>query len=397
MITTLSLLWTIVTAITALATIPGSLELLALSIAAIFPIRRRKEAATGPWRVAVVVPAHDEELSIASCVRSLLTADRADMTVTIYVIADNCTDNTATVAREAGAAVLERVSETQRGKGHALNFAFTKLEFIGYDCALVVDADTIVAPNFLTAAAGAMRSGSEAVQVRYVARNSDDNTRTQLMSLALRAFNVMRPRGRENLGLSAGILGNGFGLRRDTLVAVPYLAGSVVEDLEYHLMLVRSGRRVTFVDDTSVYGEMPVRGKGVETQRTRWEGGRFRMMREQSPKLLGDILSGKLRCIEPLFELLLLPLAFHVMLLVVTVTSPSLLVRCIGIFGFAVVVIHLLATAFICGNGFSDLRALAAAPFYIFWKVLLIPATMRSARAKNEWVRTSRNSETDRD
>jgi cellulose synthase/poly-beta-1,6-N-acetylglucosamine synthase-like glycosyltransferase len=362
-------------------------------VAAIFPVRRLQSSASGIWRVAVVVPAHNEELSIASCVASLLSAGKDDIDVSVYVIADNCSDNTSAVSRQAGAMVLERQSETERGKGHALHFAFTELERIGFDCVLVVDADTIVAPNFLVAAAGALRAGSDAVQVRYVARNASDNMRTRLMSLALRAFNVIRPRGRQNLNLSAGILGNGFGLRRETLTAVPYHAASVVEDLEYHLSLVRSGRRVMFVDDTAVYGEMPVRGQGVETQRSRWEGGRLRMIREQIPRLLRDVLSGKLRCLEPLLELLLLPLAFHFTLLLCASLSPNIYIRSIGLFGFVVLAIHLLATAFVCGQGFSDLKALAAAPFYIVWKILLIPSLFRNARAKNAWVRTSRNSE----
>ena len=389
--------WSVVTGMAVCATLPGSVELFGLSLAATFPVKRTAaKEAQAAWRVAIVVPAHDEELSIASCVGSLLAAERGGMQVAVYVIADNCTDNTAALAEAAGATVLRRTNDAERGKGYALHFAFTQLEPMA-DCFLVVDADTSVAPNFLLAAAGALRDGAAAVQVRYLARNAEDNTRTRLMALALRAFNVVRPRGRQNLGLSAGILGNGFGLRRETLAAVPYLASSVVEDLEYHLSLVRSGRRVTFVDETAVFGEMPVRGKGVETQRSRWEGGRLRMLYDRGPGLLREVLSGRLRCLEPLLELLLLPLAFHVVLLLVAVLSPLPIVRELALAGFAVVLFHLVVTIVVGRGGWRDFVTLAVAPFYILWKLLLIPSLLRNAGSNHAWVRTSRNQEDDSD
>ncbi len=389
--------WSLVTGAVACATLPGSFELLGLSVAALLPRPMKPERQGGPWRVAIVVPAHNEELSIASCIKSLQQAEYGEMQGEIFVVADNCSDGTAALARQAGASVLERTDAVNRGKGYALDFAFRSVEALGFDCVLVVDADTTVASNFILAAAGAMRDGAEAVQTRYVARNAEDSTRTRLMALALRAFNVVRPLGRDNLGLSAGILGNGFGLRRETLEAVPYGASSVVEDLEYHLALVRSGRCVSFVDETTVFGEMPVRGKGVETQRSRWEGGRLRMLYEKAPGLLHDLLRGQGRCLEPLLELLLLPLAFHVILLVVACTSPIHFIRWIAFFGVALVLLHLVVTIVIGKGGWRDLATLASAPFYIVWKLLLIPSLLRSASSNQAWVRTTRNKEDEGD
>jgi len=390
----LKTLWIIVGGIAALATLPGSIELLMLSLAAILPGRKqRSPAISAQWRVAVVIPAHNEETSIAACINSLQSADKADMLVDICVIADNCNDSTAEIAASAGAKVLERTSETERGKGYALNYAFTTLAADTYDCYLVVDADTEVAENFITAAAGKMRSGSAAVQVRYLVSNLEESVRTRLMGLALRAFNVVRPLGRSHLGLSAGILGNGFGLSAKTLTTVPYLASSVVEDLEYHLSLVRSGRRVDFVNETTVYGEMPVRGKGVKTQRSRWEGGRLRMLVDKSPGLAAKVLSGEVKMLEPLLELLLLPLAFHVALLAVALSAPQQIVRGIAAAGFGIVLLHLSAAILVGGGTWRDAATLLAAPFYILWKLMMIPALLKNARTDNDWVRTSRNAE----
>lgn len=386
--------WKTIGVMAVCATLSGSVELLVLSVGSMFPRRRgTMRSAAAVWRVAVVVPAHNEVGNIASCVQSLLGADRGDMQVSVYVIADNCTDDTALVAEDAGAKVLIRTNEVERGKGYALHFAFTHQEILHYDCLLVVDADTAVATNFIVAAAGALRDGAHAVQTRYLVHNLEAGMRTRLMGLALRAFNVVRPLGRERLGLSVGILGNGFGLRTETLRAVPYLASSVVEDLEYHLKLVQAGYRVRFVNETAVFGEMPVRGEGVKTQRSRWEGGRLRMLRERGPELLRGVLGGRLIFLEPLLDLLLLPLALHVTLLAIAISTPQPVVRNFGLAGAAVVLLHLAAAIVVGGGSWRDVGTLAVAPFYVVWKLTQIPSLLRNSRSNNTWVRTKRNAE----
>ena len=127
---------------------------------------------------------------------------------------------------------------------------------------MVVDADSIVDSNFLTESVRLFRAGADGVQARYVVLNSDASPRTRLMNVAFMAFNVLRARGRQRLGLSAGICGNGFGLSRTTLEAVPIQTQSLVEDLDYHLRLVEAGRRIAFADCTRVLGEMPTRRTG---------------------------------------------------------------------------------------------------------------------------------------
>jgi hypothetical protein len=400
------LTWKILGAVCACLSLPGSVELLVLSVAAMVPLRRRLlqpsgRVRVGAWRVAVVVPAHNEEVGIKVTVRSLLEAERearvdGAMEVGIFVIADNCTDTTAAVARAAGATVLERTNAVERGKGYALDFAFPQVLAEGYDCVLVVDADTWVASNFIAVAGGAMRAGADGVQTRDLQVDNLGRTlRTRLMGLALRAFNIVRPLGRRRLGLSTGIFGNGFGLHRKTIEAVPYTTASVVEDLEYHLTLVRTGLRIEFLNGTTVFSEMPGQGKAVKTQRSRWEGGRLQMLFGKGPGLLGDVLRGRMRCLEPLLDLLLLPLAFHALLLLVCLATPVPVVRDLGVIGVAIVLLHLIAAIVVGGGEWQDLVALGAAPFYVFWKVLMIPSMLRSARPKQEWVRTDRSTDSE--
>lgn len=374
----------------ALASLPGTVELALLTIGGLLPAAgRRPLDAAAKLRIAIVIPAHNEADGIGQCLRTLIDAGASPRD--LIVVADNCTDNTAAAARALGATVLERFNAEERGKGYALHFAFTILmrEAL-HDAFVIVDADTDVPPEFLRELHSRFASGANAVQCRYLVRNPEGSMRTRLMNLALMAFNAFRPRGRERWGLSAGILGNGFGLRREVLEAVPYTASSVVEDLEYHLRLVEAGYRVEFVESTSVFGEMPVKGAGVKTQRARWEGGRVRMIREHVPSLLGRVLTGRLRLLEPLLELLLLPLAMHMVLVLLSLASPSPWVLAYSGFALAIIGLHLCGAVWRGGGTWRDLGALGAAPFYVLWKLAMIPALVRTSRSNSAWVRTER-------
>jgi cellulose synthase/poly-beta-1,6-N-acetylglucosamine synthase-like glycosyltransferase len=381
----------VLTAAMIAVTIPGSVLLLVLSIAGV--LKRSHRSSVKPQQsglTAVVVPAHDEEALIGRCILSLRAAQQLIDGVDIVVVADNCTDRTAEMSEGAGARVLVRRDEHLRGKGYALRYAFETLLAEGYERLIVVDADSVVEKNFLAEIKREFDSGAEAVQCRYLVCNPNDSNRTRLMNVALMAFNVLRPRGRDRLGLSCGILGNGFGLTGATLRAVPYRASSVVEDLEYHLALVASGRKVRFADGTTVYGDIPASGKGVRTQRARWEGGRVRFLIERGWTLLRNCLSGDLRLLEPLADLMLLPLAFHGALLLSVLLSPSPAVRMWAVAGLTVLAFHVVAAVCIGGGGRREWVTLLRAPAYIAWKLSTLASLVKASRRDAAWVRTER-------
>lgn len=385
----------IVGALACLVTLPGTLELGLLSLASMLP--RRRERSQGPLgrtpRLAVVIPAHDEEDTIGRCLGSLLADDPY---VDVFVVADNCEDDTATLAAVLGARVLVRRDPERRGKGYALDFAFRRLLEEGFEAFVVVDADSIVDDDFLPTCRRLFAAGADAVQARYGVLNPEDSLRTRLMHVAFLAFNILRPRGRDRLGLSAGLFGNGFGLSADTLRAVPFEATSVVEDLEYHLRLVRAGRRVRFADETWVRAEMPAAGAGVGTQRARWEGGRLRMLTDQGPRLLREILRGRMRLVEPLFDLLLLPLAFHVLVLTISaILLSGTSFAWIPLTGLGITAAHVTFGLWIGQATLRDATVLAAAPFYVLWKLLVAPRILNASRREAAWVRTQRRSGTE--
>ena len=226
----------------------------------------RGQSGTDLSKLAIIVPAHNEELLVARCVASLRAS--ATTTTQIFVVAHNCSDTTAARARAAGAEVLEYNDPEARGKGFALRHGFEHTLAVDSDAVMVVDADSTVSPNTVAAVQSAFAHGARVIQCRYEMFSTTDRSSTRLAALAFRGFNVVRPRGRERLGLSAGILGNGFAIVRPVLEAIPYDAFSVVEDLEYHLHLVMAGERVRYLEYALVSADFPESRAGESVQRS---------------------------------------------------------------------------------------------------------------------------------
>lgn len=382
----------VVTSIVVAATLPGAVELLVLTIGSLLPPRRRAARIAPPRRLMVLVPAHDEAAYVQRCIASLQACTAGEVDVSIVVVADNCSDDTAALARAAGARVLERRDAQRRGKGWALAFGFEALLAPGIDAVAIVDADSVVEPNFIAELCRLFSAGADAVQVHYGVLNPERSRRARLLHVALLAINLVRPRGRDRCGLSAGIMGNGFALSRATLQAVPYTARSLVEDVEYHLQLVRAGKQVWFSDRTAVRAEMPVTGLAVQTQRARWEGGRLRLLLDRGPELARAILGGQWRQAEPLADLLLLPLAWHCLLLAAALPFTPIY----ALAGLAVVGAHIAAALILGGAGWRELAAVLSAPAYLLWKMTRLAAIARAARRTAPWTRTERRPPADR-
>lgn len=348
----------------------------------------------------IVVPAHNEEKVIAQTVQSLLAIQWPAAKRRVLVVADNCKDTTAQVARDAGATVLERTSQTERGKGYALAFAFEKSRQDGLaQAVVVVDADTLVTPNLLRAFADRLALGAHAMQAHYGVSNPFAAWRTTLMAIALGMFHKVRGRGREALRTSAGLRGNGMCFTHALLQQVPHDAFSVVEDLEYGIRLGRAGHRVWYVDEADVRGEMVTSEAASRSQRVRWESGRKVMVRQQGFALLRDGLKQKNRVLVDLaFDLLVPPLSY-VALGSVAVLIGGLVLFWLGGTGATLsagaacvswVALYVLRGWSVSQTGVRGLFALVTAPLYVFWKVALM---RRQRAAPTEWVRTTREAE----
>lgn len=235
----------------------------------------------GANQFVVLVPAHDEEATIGSCLASLRAVAYPADAHDVVVVADNCTDATAALARAAGVTVLERDVPDEPGKGHALNWAMDRLAGLGLAPAAIafVDADCEVTPNFLAEADSQLTDGAAAVQAAYVVSNPEASPATALRAAAFSLINYVRPLGRTAFGGSAGVLGTGMVLRTELIEALRFDPDSIVEDTDLHLRLLGAGERVHFLPDAQVRSPMPTASSAVASQQARWEGGRGELIR----------------------------------------------------------------------------------------------------------------------
>ena len=348
-------------------------------------------------RFDIVIPAHNEESGIAAVVESARAIDWPADQFRVIVVADNCTDATAEKATECGAQVLVRHNDELRGKGYALAYAFEESrQRAQSDAVVVIDADSRVSPNLLEAIAARMERGERAVQVHYGVSNIHASWRTRLMAIAMAAFHRVRSRGREQLGLSCGIRGNGWSLSHELLLQVPYTSFSLTEDLEYGIELGVRGVRVAYADEASCDGEMVSREKDARSQRRRWEQGRIALMRAKTLPLLKQAFTRRSAiCFDLALDLLVLPLSYIVLGAAALAAAGWFVSPAGGQFGTffwvgaaccMALALYVLRGWQLSGAGLRGLIDLMRAPFFLLWKLAL----MFRSRRTSEWVRTNR-------
>ncbi len=402
---------TLLTSLVGLVCVLSVGSLLVLLGAALLPRRRSAvSVSASPLALAVIVPAHDEALVLAATLSSLLAQEFPRECAEIVVVADNCTDSTADIARAHGVTVLERISAEERGKGYALNFALAYLHALPQrpDGVVVVDADTFAAPDFLTRISTGLAQardgrGFGAVQGRYGVLNVEDSWRAALMAGAFDLVNHVKPLGRERLGLSAGLKGNGMAFTWPLASALPWPGSSLTEDLDYGLDLARRfGVRVAYVPDARVRAQMPATAAQAASQRDRWERGRAGLTRERGLALLREGLQGRnALLLDMAGDLLTPPLAELGALLCAWVMlvglggvlgwlpHAGLWAQALGLTG-AGLLVYILGGLRVAGASREAYMALARAPFYAAWKISLRLAGRRRGAARTDWVRTTR-------
>ena len=241
------------------------------------------ERPSGEVRFAVVVPAHDEEEVIPTVLEHMEGLRYPGRLYEVFVVAANCRDATAEVARRYDCTVWERVDQDRKSKGHALSWAFDRIPRT-YDAVVIVDADSVVDPGLLAAFSRAYNP-SMALQGSYLAPPGP-GVLSAAGYVAAALHNDLKPRGREGLGCSAGVLGNGVCIPRAVLDGVPWRRFGLAEDVEYHVDLVLAGKRVGFVPDARVSAASPGTLGGMDSQRSRWERGRLEALRSSAWRLL---------------------------------------------------------------------------------------------------------------
>jgi cellulose synthase/poly-beta-1,6-N-acetylglucosamine synthase-like glycosyltransferase len=371
--------------------------LLLLTAAALFASRQTKLRQESPThRFLILVPAHNEERLLPSLLANLRQLDYPQSLYQVHIVADNCTDRTAELARSGGATAHERVDEQQRGKGYALQWLMQQLWASSepHDAVLILDADSIISANFLTVMDARLAGGERAIQAYYAVRDPQDSWSASLRSVALAALHYLRPLGRVLLGGSAGPKGNGMVFAAEIVREYKWSA-SLTEDIEYHMELILGGRRVTFAPDALVWAEMPSSLKASQTQNVRWERGRQEMLRRYVPRLLRAALARRsyllfdaaVEQIIPPFSLVAAASLASLLGAIALQSATGMIVGGLLLCGQAA---YILIGLWLSGAPKKVYQALLYAPAFIAWKVWLYLRVLIGLDRKG-WTRTARN------
>lgn len=266
----------------------------------------------------MILPAHNEESVIGNLVDSLQHLDYPKDLYDIYVIADNCTDNTAQIAKDMGAIVLERFDEKKKTKGFALQWFLNQKikENADYDAFCVFDADNVVDKNFLNAMNKKLCQGEEIVQGYRDIKNPADSWISAGYALFYWTMNRFYHLARYNLGLSPLINGTGFMVDFNLIKPTGWDTITLTEDIEFSLKNIAKGRKLGWATDAIVYDEQPTEFKQSWSQRSRWTVGHLQCMKYYTKDLADGVVEYRtLMNFDGLLYLMGIPMMIVTMLL----------------------------------------------------------------------------------
>ena len=349
--------------------------------------------------IGVLISAHNEEEGIVHTLEGVLACDYPANSYKVYVIADNCTDKTAEKARKAGALVFERFDSVNRGKGQALDwFLKNHLEIYRHtDIITIIDADVSPDKSYLCEISSSLSDPNiRAVQAFNSVSNPNAGWRPALSDAAFNIFCHLRMAGSIKLSGTAVLKGNGMAFKTELLKRYGWPCHSVVEDMEFTLRLLEDGISVNYNPDVVIRSEMVTSGKSATSQRNRWEGGRFMLVKKMTLPLLKLFAkTGNTRYLYALAELATPPLSLLVMLFTIASTGALLLLHSawltLAASFWLILVFYVISGQIQRHAPLSTWLYLAAAPLYILWKIPLYVAMILKKKS-TAWVKTERES-----
>jgi cellulose synthase/poly-beta-1,6-N-acetylglucosamine synthase-like glycosyltransferase len=358
--------------------------------------RKRGHARSGGFSAVIVVPAHDEEAVIADMLAGLR---RAAGDIPVLVVADNCTDRTAALARAAGAEVIERNDPAHRGKGYALAHAARHIRASAPAVAVVMDADCSIDRESLDALINcAGTAGRPAQAVNLLRPDRRASPMVQLSTFGFMLKNLVRQCGLQRMAGRVHLTGTGMALPFALFDPQRLATGDIVEDLALGLELAEQGHPATLVTDARVWSGGSS-AEGTLAQRRRWEGGFLQTSLRMGPRLLYRGLSkANPKAILSALDLLVPPLALLALLNAMFLAIGGALAWAFGAawwpigLQLAIIVaagLAVLAAWWRYGREFVSLGVLARLPIYVLWKLPLYLRLGRSGAPK-DWLRTGR-------
>jgi cellulose synthase/poly-beta-1,6-N-acetylglucosamine synthase-like glycosyltransferase len=347
-------------------------------------------------RLAVLMPGHNEEGGIAAAIAAvqaqLAPSDR------LLVVADNCSDVTAQVARTAGAEVIERTDTHRRGKGYALDFGVRHLELDPPDVVVIVDSDCFVHAGALDRLVSTCMSSGRPSQALYLMQSLPGaGLKTRIAEFAWAFKNHARALGFMRLGLPCQLMGSGMAFPWKVIQAAPLASGHIVEDLQLGLDLVSAGTPPLFCPRALVTSTFPSSVEGMLAQRTRWEHGHLDVALKVGPPMMWRALSrGRWKmaamvidmCVPPLASLVMMLLAMLLVSGALSLAGQPLALQIVAMAWLALAAAVLLAWRRF-GSRIVSLGDLLSVPLYVAAKVPLYIQAF--TRRQVEWVRTKRD------
>ncbi|WP_449432914.1 glycosyltransferase family 2 protein [Pseudomonas putida] len=348
-------------------------------------------------RVAVLVPAHDEAAVIVSTLDSILAQLREGDR--LLVVADNCTDQTAVLARAAGVEVVERQHEQLRGKGYALDFGVQWLREAPPQVVIVIDADCQVGAGCIDQLAQRCIESGRPVQALYLMHAGQGaGLKVQVAEFAWRVKNLVRPRGWARVGLPCQLMGTGMAFTWHDLAASDLATGHLVEDLKLGLDFCGHGKPPLFCPLAQVSSRFPTSQEGLASQRTRWEHGHLGVLLAEGPRLIRRSLACRnWPLLAMAVDLLVPPLALLALALMITfgvawlafVLFGMLLPALIASAALAMLGVAVLLAWWRFSRELIAFSVLLYAPFYAVKKIPLYIGFLLKRQV--QWVRSKRD------
>ena len=294
----------------------------------------QKFKAVREHKFAAVISARNERDVIGQLISSIKSQNYPKDKLDVFVIADNCTDDTAQVAREAGAIVYERFNKVQVGKGYALDWLFKIIDRdhkdAGYEGYMIFDADNIVDVNYVSEMNKVFDNGYDILTSYRNSKNFDSNWISAAYSLwFLREARYLN-NSRMQLGTSCAISGTGF------LVGANVIEGNggwihhlLTEDIEFTCDSVSKGMKIGYASKAVLYDEQPTKFSQSYTQRLRWAKGFYQVFANYGGKLLKGVLKGSFSCLDmfmtvmPAMLLTLLSVLINVVAIPVAIATDA--------------------------------------------------------------------------
>jgi cellulose synthase/poly-beta-1,6-N-acetylglucosamine synthase-like glycosyltransferase len=383
------------------AALPSLWFLIECVLGALYHPRARPKAVTQPHpQVAILMPAHNESAGIEKTIRAL--QPQLNETTQLWVVADNCTDNTAQLAAASAehVRVVERSDPQRRGKGYALAYGLDQLAQNPPSVVVILDADCELSEHGITALARDALTFDAPIQADYVLLPSTHpSPRSVVSALAFLVKNRVRPRGLAALGMPCLLTGTGMAFPWPVLRKAPPTDDNLVEDMVMGLELAKLGHAPRMCPDVCVTSALPEGEKTASAQRTRWEHGHLATLKTHVPQLmLRGLNEGRIDLCALALELLVPPLSLLVLGLaagwivcaIAAMIGGSDMPLRLFTFSLLSIAVGVLAGWLRYGRELVRPRDLLSIPMYVLWKLPLYFSFFSKGKQQS-WERTERS------